>query len=691
LFQFFKRISDVFEHTVQVKKHLIPKIGDQAFVLASNDFDFLDRNLTDHNLKNNIYMEPLSPDYDRFELVHDYRNNPNNSFKRLCKAEDEEDEVFEQEGSPGIFMAVEAEEVTTADIGSIKDVQDAVTNALEGEGLKVDSVAQRTEATGFPNSASGEIFLVLREGYVAIRTWPQHKYCAFDIHLWSAFEKHEAAKKAVIASVGGKMAAASAYRIVAGGMFGVSTWKEDAKGHGPQIHKICDPSEAPVRDAPTEPSTAKLALDTGLSLVHDDNIVAAVVCEDKEACPTIELLKKNAKVSKVIILSACPDVTPTDEYSEEGRKRIVECEKGILKTIQDSVTDEKRLRAIVLDTGAKPLMGQILLRILSKKSDAVDILDSDIIALATIEDQGAESWRRSFLDLFGKQVVTLDPVFRAEVMFNSTESSVELGISSSGDKLFMQLLVDTTTSVEKESGLAVEIREIHGGLWRPEPKRLMLDEDAEKLFSWESYDRTSPLEQWRSQQPLGHQTLFQLETRPLRRGDAVEVTDLDGKNMGVVHQVHPDGKYRIRFHDGDVEDEVQRGDIRKVHGSPNTEIPPANYVKDAIKKAFSSMSSMEIKVQDMTSTGDGCVMVAFWEQGSAIVVWDGRIHIDVNLITYFQNKKIPKELLAKMTSNLLSLELILHDEQPRGFGRVVNFQKNDAVSGARKLKDPLWA
>lgn len=682
----------MFAHTVLVKRDLVPKVGDQAFTLASNGFDFLDRNLTNHNLENNLYMEPLGPDYDRFELVHNYRNNPNNNFKKLCKADDQEEELVEQETSPGIFMVVEAEEVT-ADLGSIKDVQDAVTKALEGEGLKVYSVAQRKEATAFSNSASGEIFLVLREGYVAIRTWPEHKYCAFDIHLWSAFEKHEAAKKAVIASVGGKMAAASAYRIVVGGMFGASTWEEDAKGHGPQIHKIiCDPSEAPVRDAPTEPSTVKIALDAGLSLVHDDNIVAAVVCEDKEACPTIELLKKNAKVSEVIVLSACPDVTPTDEYSEEGRKRIVECEQGILKTLQDSVTDEKRLRAIVLDTGAKRLMGRIVLRILSKKSDAVDILASDIIALATIEDQGAESWRRRFLDLFGKQVVTLDPLFRAEVMFNSTDSSMELGISSSGDTSFMQLLVDTATSVEKESGLAVEIREIHGGLWRSEPKRLMLDEDTEQLFSMDSYDRTSPLDQWRSQQPLGHQTIFQLELRPLRRGDVVEVTDLEEDEIfsGVVHNVHPDGTFGIGGHgDEDVEHHVERTRIRKLHGSPNNEkLPAADYVKDAIKQAFSSMNSMEIEVQEMTSSGDGCVMVVFWAQGSAIVVWDGRIHVDVNIITYFESKKMPQDLLLEMRSRLYGSELILHDEQPRGFGRVVNFQK-DIGSGDRK--DPLWA
>ncbi len=81
-------------------------------------------------------------------------------------------------------------------------------------------------------------------------------------------------------------------------------------------------------------------------------------------------------------------------------------------------------------------------------------------------------------------------------------------------------------------------------------------------------------------------------------------------------------------------------------------------------------------------------VVAFWAQGSAIVVWDGRNHIDFNLITHFQSKKIPQALLVKMRSRLVGLELILHDEQPRGFGRVVTFHKD---LGFGERRNPLWA
>jgi S-adenosylmethionine/arginine decarboxylase-like enzyme len=180
-------------------------------------------------------------------------------------------------------MVVEAEEVTTMDLKSIKNVQNAVTKTLEEAGFKIESFAVRRGASHHSESSSGAetAVLVLREGYVVIRTWPEHKYCAFDIHdLWSSFEKHEAAKKAVVVtSVGGKMATTSSYHIVAGGMLGVGTWKDDAKVHGPQIRNACDESSLPVRDAPMDIGTVELAIEAGLSLVLDEKkYVAAALC-----------------------------------------------------------------------------------------------------------------------------------------------------------------------------------------------------------------------------------------------------------------------------------------------------------------------------------------------------------------------------------------------------------------------------
>jgi S-adenosylmethionine/arginine decarboxylase-like enzyme len=684
----------VFENTVQVQFENVPKICDQAFVLASNRIDFLSRNLTGHDTENNLYIEPFDAESDPFDLVHDYRRNHDSGYKKLCKNDHEDDGgVLEQEGSPGIFMAVEAEEVTM-ELQSMKDVQAAVTKALEQEGLKVDSVAESQAG-----SAPAETVLVLREGYVAIRTWPEQKYCAFDIHLWSSFEKHEAAKKAVVASVGGMIENASSYRIVAGGMFGVSTWKDDAKVHGPQMDKLCDRSDAPGRDAPIDSNTVEVAIEAGVRLIRDEHpIIAAVVCGKSEECPTVALLEKNDKVEKVIVLSRCSYLMPDDEDLGQGLERIIACEREILQILNDSLTDGKLLGVVVVDGGATHLMGQIVLKILTDStiSHTRTLFSPELIAIATIDDEETESWKRNFLDEVRRDVVRLDPVFRIEILLNTTDSSMELGITASGDDHFIQHLTDTFASVQNESGLSVEIRRFHGGLWRTSTKVLMDDSEADHLYSHESYNRTAPMEQWRSQTPLAHQSLLQFETRPLRVGDNVVVTFADEDDdeddemfQGIVEWVNDDNTYFVKFDEGDVFDAVERIDIRKLYGSPNDQMLTATQVKNALKNALSSMPyrmmAEQADVEELASAGDGSVLSAFWSGGSMLLMWDGRTHFDINLITYFESSRLGEDLVIKLKEEISGLETILLDEHPRGSGRVVNFKKD------LESMDPYWA
>jgi hypothetical protein len=695
----------VFEHTTQLIFENVPKVGDQAFVLASNNIDFLRHNLTGHQVENNLYVEPFDPADDPFDLVHDYRRNHDSDFKKLCKKSEKDDrEVIEQEGSSGIFMAVEVEEVTM-DLRSTKDLQDVVTKALEQEGFKVDSILERTAALKLSRLAPVEIILALREGFVAIRSWAEHKYCAFDIHLWSSFEKHEAAKKAVVASVGGKMETTSSYRIVAGGMFGVSTWRADAKVRGPQLDKLCDRCEAPKRDAPIDPSTVEVALEAALRLARDeDPIIAAVVCRASEACATIDLLKKNDKVGQVVVLT-CPELKPIDELFQDGPERIIACEKEILKTFEESLTDEKLLGAVVLDSGASRLMGEIVLKILTsskQSSSSMQILAPNMLAIATIDNEKTESWRRRFLNRIRLDVVKLNPVYRAEVLFNSTDSSMELGVVSSGDEQFIDHLVGIVADVEKESGLSVEVRQFNGGFWRLSEKTIMKDSEADHVFSYESYDRAAQMEQWNSQQPLGHQSLFQFEIRPLKLGDHVYVIFDEGDmSEGVIHHVNDNNTYAIKFNDdgkyeGILSDGVDRNAIRHdmrhpLGPSPDDGIFTTSRVKTALENALSGMppgTILEAEVQELPSAGDGSVLTAFWSGGSIILMWDGRIHFDMNIFTFFKSTSLPEELALNLKQEISGLETILRDEQPRGYGRVVNFQED---FGKTERSVPFWA
>lgn len=680
--------------------------------MASHAIDLLHRNLTDHNIPT-LYVNPLELDDDRFELVHDYRRNPDNKYKKMCKAhedEKEKEELITQQGSAGIFMVVEAEEVTM-DLNSIKNVQNAVIKTLEKAGFKIESFAVRKWASYHSESASAETVLVMREGYVTIRTWPEQNYCAFDIHLWSSFEKHEAAKKAVVTGVGGKMATASSYRIVAGGMFGVSTWKDDAMVHGPQIRHVCDQSSLPVRDVPMDIGTVELAIEAGLSLVLDDKkYVAAAICGNEGACRSIELLKKNEKVGEVIPLYLCSDLTPDDQHSEDGRMRIVECERGILMNLQESLSDDKRLRVIIVDRTAPRLLVQMLLRIFTTQSwDNENMLAPDLMVLTTIEDE-SEGWKINFLDKIRTDIVKVDPLFRAEILFNTTAGSMELGILSSGDESFMKHLVDMADKVEKKSGLALEIREIFGGMWRPFQQMIQPAEDAEEVHTHESYDRTSPLEQWWSQQPVGHQTLFQFETRPLLVGDHIQAyfkgVPATRCAVGVITAIHNEDSYNVKFAFTEHFDyhksftrvghdmhgtSVPRDELRKVYGSPNDEQLSEEKVTSALEYALSAIDSRTFsasEIHKLEVEGDGCLLVAFCLGGSVILMWDGRIHIDVNMFTFVESPSAHEDFKEQLRTKLRSLEAILEDEQPRGFGRAVNF-KRGLGQGERAV--PYWA
>jgi hypothetical protein len=90
-------------------------------------------------------------------------------------------------------------------------------------------------------------------------------------------------------------------------------------------------------------------------------------------------------------------------------------------------------------------------------------------------------------------------------------------------------------------------------------------------------------------------------------------------------------------------------------------------------------------VEELASAGDGSVLSAFWPGGRMLVMWDGRTHVDINLVTYFESSLLAQDFAINLQEAISGLETILLDEQPRGFGRVVNFRKD------LKSLDPYWA
>merc|ERR1719232_705080 len=370
-------------------------------------------------------------------------------------------------------------------------------NALKKEGMTVISSV-------LPETSEGDksvVVIILREGYVVARAWPKDKYCALDIHLWSSFEKLEGIEKALLASFESK--SSSSYRIVAGGMFGVSTWKQDEKNRGPRFTQLCEtPSESSIQDSIAESlDNVDIILEESLSLIQESDVKAIVLCGyESQPCKSQEVLEKNEKITEVIPLLACPNLKDGDEKL----KLLIDCEKSALNILLKSVTENKKFHVIVLDRMAPIEMAQVMLRIIRSRRNKARLITSHILVLATMLD-GTETWKRNWLDRFRHDVIVREPLYRSEVLFNSSTSSLEMGVTSSGDRVFTKHLVEVVSNIENKTGLLSDVKNIQGGLWE------YMEEFKPKCFEPHDYDQSAPLKQWNSQRPVGFQSIFQLE------------------------------------------------------------------------------------------------------------------------------------------------------------------------------------
>ena len=232
-------------------------------------------------------------------------------------------------------------------------------------------------------------------------------------------------------------------------------------------------------------------------------------------------------------------------------------------------------------------------------------------------------------------------------------------------------------------------------------RRDFFDAHSLKTFSQnylpDDYDAASSLTQWHSQKHLGRETICQLakieeeqrflkEDDKLSRGDRVDVRCPDDNAFcpGTVEEINEDSTTFIAFDDGDEDAEVERNRIKKSF-KINEEISISSSV---IKKAIESLLFRLFSKTSLQSTdiGDGSVHIAQLTEGSMVVLWDGKNHVDVNLFTYDQKKDFHDEFSKTLVSLLPVLQVSLLDTQPRGMGGAVNFSGDVAADS-----NPIWA
>jgi len=628
---YLEQLAHDFEHTLQYSFGDNPVICSQAMVLGSNGVDFLHRELTDHGIEDFKLIQQLDDIEWRKEMYDDYIYNSTRA--KFCKEDFKEKEPEIQEKSPGILMIVEAEK-TTVPLTPSTAVESLVVDVLKNQGLTVKSTIV---------SESNVVVVIMAEGYVMARTWPEDNYVAFDVHMWSQFEAQEKVKDGLIKAVGSKIGdmASHSYRVVAGGMFGVETWKEDELKRGPRYTEECS-KRKPVVDETVSWGTfptsllEKIVKET-VDVMGDRNAKkrVIVVCGEKspeDGCDSEKWMKDLGSVDEVLTLVQCSSMETQDSQQK--------CGTGFAAQISKFTSGGKGIDAIVLDPSAPQVMGQIMHRIITTDKGK-SLLSLDLVVAAPILNEESDAWRRNFLDRVTTDVFIWEQAHHAHVLLQTTtepSSTMDMGVFAN-DTMFFDNIETLVDKIQEETGLKSQFNTIRHGLD-------LFQEDwynslPTRNWKHDDYDQTSGLQQWMDQKPLGHQTVVQYETI--------------GTRVIVLNPERIEKAMKSTLDDADARDDWSTTRIEKYN-----------------------------------TLGDGTLLVAISDEfGSMMVLWDGKSHVDIHLFTYKENSDFANFIVTTFLEKSKVLEKKLHDEMPRGTGGVLNFEKMHDLKTPRQL--PFFA
>ncbi|GKY96146.1 hypothetical protein MPSEU_000574600 [Mayamaea pseudoterrestris] len=603
--------AEIFKHTLHVHWYHVPVVCSQSLILGSNGIDFMRGKYVDHGI-DHLY-ELLDDNSLRYSIVRDYEKNET-ARQNQCKDYNPIQET--QLRSPGILMLVDVEGSRIGG-GDLNMLQATIVNALSKAGL---SVVPSVEP--WQDDDNGLVAILLREGYVVARTWASESVCSLDIHLWSSLEKQEPAKQNIITAFGSNLS--SAYRIVAGGMFGVGSWKIDQAKNGPHLNELCTPpitTTTQPHNSTMDPMVVEAAVKESFAAIRESDIKVAVLCP-YEDCGVVFSLKQISIVGEILELRACNNVTDGADFANESSDILFACEKELRQTLANA--SGNKIRAIVIDQHAPYALGQIVLKLFRSSIKNKRWLSRDILVVAPIL-VAKDAWKKVFVETFRRDIYLEEPVFNADVVFTDPTSTLTMAIASTGNTSFSATLINMAEQMENTTGVLSEIKSLRGG-------EFIFQDDfiPDRNFVHADYDRADPYKQWTSQEPLGFQTVFQLELLPNARSklSASRISDM---TMAALATANLESSDEYNWKQWDL--------------------------------ASSSKSA------DGVSAGDGSVITVLWSEGSLVVVWDGKIHVDVNLFMYEEDFDFADAFVASFTN----MKTVLRDEQPRGKGRVVNF------------------
>jgi len=613
---YFPEMSSIFPYSLHVLVEDIPIVCSQSFVLGSRNVDFLKGHKYNHDV--DLLFKQLNGD--THYIIHDFQHNV--SATNFCNMVALEGST-KQQHHPGIIMIVDAEEATTG-ISDHAQLEETVAEALSSVGMLVGKI----EALATEDSSIASVFM-FKEGYLVVHVCSEFQYCGFDIHLWSSFEKHNVIKKTLVETVGSKIGEkSSAYRIVAGGMFGTSYSQEQQKHPWPaSLTPPCEDinKQKAFEDTSEADEEIRSYALSGLSrLIPKDNLVVVICGPSSEVCDAVKHFE--AAGNEVVPLWSCPSILEDAGYEKDSSAQMLTCEKELIQILEShlSMLGKKKMDTVVLDSSTNYAMAQILSNMLKNNQDMWRWLEKrNITSFALLLGSGGD-WRSAFVNGMRTSVSVHDPIFSAVVHFKRSTKVFGIAITSAGNKDFLPNLLDTIAMIEKTTGYTGSVESVRGG--QPEFKE---EFNPHQFFSHKHYNSNDAKKQWQTQKQLFFHAILQFE-----------------------------------------------GDVRGC--------------QDLSENIIEAMSELEEKIKTKFFTdsieGDGCLILLSWSEGWMVLLWDGREHVDLNIHLFHEDWSFIEDLMEELEA-VWELELMLLDVQPRGIGRVVNFAGEMKVNAPAWAKE----
>ncbi|VEU44207.1 unnamed protein product [Pseudo-nitzschia multistriata] len=404
----------------------------------------------------------------------------------------------------GHLLVIEAENVTMTLDGdnSMSELQTKITDVAKRNGL---SVVDSFHADSDPSAS----FLILDEGYIKARVYPEAQYVAFDLMMWGtsvALDKSNAIQEDLIAALGGGTheGSTSSFRVTASGMATAEEIGETNGLVGVALDYYCSSGSDSTKDddkvvedgiQQEETFSESIIITEILGQPFDEDRIPsfAVFCgkEDAEECSSYNSIA-NKDGMNFYPVSSCGSFQDMPACQSATEKRLV-----------DIVSENKKLDGVVLDRSLSLDMGKIIHKVFNNTLNQDKLLESTFVFLTPVPT--GESWRKILLDRFRSEIIIVSPIMKADIDLYTEERSEEWSIVWARHHNFFHSLETSLATIEEKLGLTTTTKRV-----LPGAKPLKFDWNP-RIINDSDYYNPERKEQWLSQRPVGYQYFVQME------------------------------------------------------------------------------------------------------------------------------------------------------------------------------------